>query len=103
MEGECPTRGYIGKQLAKAFKAAMLWAAVALGIIVLYTYRGELRDVYQRVMAELMPGVQSFEIKDPTHWSAKVCASSSSRVPNRYTVTGFFSRSFETKAIFSSV
>ena len=23
-------------------------------------------------MAELMPGVQSFEIKDPTHWSAKV-------------------------------
>ena len=23
-------------------------------------------------MAELMPGVQSFEIQDPTHWSAKV-------------------------------
>jgi carbon monoxide dehydrogenase subunit G len=23
-------------------------------------------------MAELMPGVQSFEIHDPTHWSAKV-------------------------------
>ncbi len=44
------------KQFAQALKAAMLWMAIALGLVVLYTYRGELRDVYQRVMAELLPG-----------------------------------------------
>jgi aspartyl protease family protein len=44
------------KQLAQALKAAMLWAAIALGLVVLYTYRADMRDVYQRVMAELVPG-----------------------------------------------
>lgn len=44
------------KQLAQAFKAATLWLTIALGLFVFYTYRVELRDVYQRVMAELVPG-----------------------------------------------
>ena len=44
------------KQFAQALKAALLWAAIGLVLIVGYTYRAELRDVYQRVMAELVPG-----------------------------------------------
>ncbi len=44
------------KQFAQALRAMMLWVAIALGLLVIYTYRGEFRDVYQRVMAELVPG-----------------------------------------------
>ena len=44
------------KQFAQALKAALIWVAIALGLIVIYTYRAEFRDVYQRVMAELIPG-----------------------------------------------
>jgi aspartyl protease family protein len=44
------------KQFAQALKATMLWVAIALGLLVIYTYRGEFRDVYQRIMAELVPG-----------------------------------------------
>jgi aspartyl protease family protein len=44
------------KQFAQALKAALLWVAIGLVLIVGYTYRAELRDVSERVMAELMPG-----------------------------------------------
>jgi aspartyl protease family protein len=37
-------------------RAAALWVAIGLGLIVLYTYRPEFHDAYQRVMAELVPG-----------------------------------------------
>ncbi len=44
------------KQISKALKAAALWAAIGLALLVGYTYRAELRTVRDRVMAELMPG-----------------------------------------------
>jgi len=44
------------KQFAQAVKASVLWVTIALGLMVLYTYRAELRSVSERVMAELIPG-----------------------------------------------
>jgi aspartyl protease family protein len=43
------------KQFAQALKAALIWVAIGLVLIVGYSYRAELRDVFERVMAELMP------------------------------------------------
>jgi aspartyl protease family protein len=40
----------------KAFQAIIFWVVVALVLALGYTYRFELRTVYERVMAELMPG-----------------------------------------------
>jgi aspartyl protease family protein len=40
----------------RALEAALLWAVIALLLAVGYTYRFELRDVADRVMAELVPG-----------------------------------------------
>ena len=37
-------------------KAAMIWVVIALALVVGYTYRADLRGVYERVMAELVPG-----------------------------------------------
>jgi aspartyl protease family protein len=44
------------RRLAQAFNAAIIWIAIGFGLIVAYTYRAELRDVYERVLAELIPG-----------------------------------------------
>jgi aspartyl protease family protein len=44
------------ERFAQALQALLLWAAIALVLVVGYTYRGELRDIWQRVLAELMPG-----------------------------------------------
>lgn len=44
------------ESFTKALQAALLWVVVALLLTVGYTYRFELRSVYDRVMAELMPG-----------------------------------------------
>jgi aspartyl protease family protein len=44
------------KRLAQALTAAMLWVVLALILVVGYSYRFELRDVADRVMAELVPG-----------------------------------------------
>ncbi len=44
------------ERLAQALLAAVLWVALALVLVVGYTYRFELRDVADRVMAELVPG-----------------------------------------------
>ena len=44
------------RQLAQALKAAAIWVAIGLALIVGYSYRSGLNDVYQRVMAELVPG-----------------------------------------------
>ena len=41
---------------AQALESALLWVVVALLLVLGYTYRFELRDVGDRVMAELMPG-----------------------------------------------
>ena len=44
------------ERLSKALEAAMFWAVVGLLLVVGYTYRFELREVTDRVIAELMPG-----------------------------------------------
>lgn len=44
------------EKLSKALEATMFWAVVGLLLVVGYTYRFELREVTDRVIAELMPG-----------------------------------------------
>lgn len=44
------------RQLGQALRMALLWLAIVLGLVLLYTYRTDLRDVADRVMAELVPG-----------------------------------------------
>jgi aspartyl protease family protein len=44
------------ERLALALTAALLWVVLALILVVGYSYRFELRDVGERVMAELVPG-----------------------------------------------
>lgn len=44
------------ERLSKALEALMFWAVVGLLLVVGYTYRFELRDAADRVIAELMPG-----------------------------------------------
>ena len=41
---------------AKAVQAALFWVVVALVLVAGYTYRFELREVSDRVLAELIPG-----------------------------------------------
>jgi aspartyl protease family protein len=44
------------ERLSKALEAMMFWAVVGLLLVVGYTYRFELREAADRVIAELMPG-----------------------------------------------
>jgi aspartyl protease family protein len=44
------------ERFAQALTAALLWVILALILVVAYSYRFELRDVADRVMAELAPG-----------------------------------------------
>ena len=44
------------ERLALALTAALLWVVLALILVVGYSYRFELRDVGDRVLAELVPG-----------------------------------------------
>jgi aspartyl protease family protein len=44
------------ERLSQALEAMLFWAVVGLLLVVGYTYRFELRDVADRVVAELMPG-----------------------------------------------
>jgi aspartyl protease family protein len=43
-------------RFAQAVTAALLWIAIGLVLLVGYTYRFELREVGDRVLAEIMPG-----------------------------------------------
>jgi len=43
-------------RLTQAVKAGLLWIAIGLALLVGYTYRFELREVVDRVMAEVVPG-----------------------------------------------
>ncbi len=43
-------------RFVQALAAALLWVVLALVLVVGYSYRYELRDVADRVMAELVPG-----------------------------------------------
>lgn len=44
------------ERISQALKAALFWALVAGILVVGYTYRADLRDVADRVLAELVPG-----------------------------------------------
>src|SRR5262245_29920412 len=44
------------ERIAEAFQAAMFWVVIGLLLAVAYTYRNDLRDVGERVLAELVPG-----------------------------------------------
>lgn len=43
-------------RIAEAFQAALFWVVIGLLLAVGYTYRYDLRDISERVMAELLPG-----------------------------------------------
>lgn len=43
-------------RFSQALESALLWVVVALLLVLGYTYRFELRDVSDRVLAELIPG-----------------------------------------------
>ena len=44
------------ERLSKALEVTLFWAVVGLLLVIGYSYRFELRDVADRVLAELMPG-----------------------------------------------
>ncbi len=44
------------ERISKAILAALIWTAVALILLIGYAYRLELREVSDRVLAELVPG-----------------------------------------------
>jgi aspartyl protease family protein len=44
------------ERLSKAIEAALFWVAVGLMLVVGYSYRFELRDVGDRIIAEIVPG-----------------------------------------------
>lgn len=44
------------ERLSQALEAILFWAVIGLLLVVGYSYRFELRDVADRVIAELMPG-----------------------------------------------
>jgi len=44
------------ERLSKAIEALLFWAVLGLLLVVGYSYRFELRDVAERVIAELVPG-----------------------------------------------
>lgn len=44
------------EKLSRALEAMLFWAVIGLLLVVGYTYRFELRDVTDRVVAELLPG-----------------------------------------------
>lgn len=47
---------FFRENFMQAVQAALLWVVAGLLLVVGYTYRFELRDVSERVLAELMPG-----------------------------------------------
>ncbi|MGA8970911.1 MAG: TIGR02281 family clan AA aspartic protease, partial [Pseudolabrys sp.] len=44
------------ERLSKAIEASLFWAVIGLLLVVGYSYRFELREVADRVVAELIPG-----------------------------------------------
>jgi aspartyl protease family protein len=47
---------FFRERLSQAIEAAMVWAVIALLLLLGYTYRFELQDVTERVLTELVPG-----------------------------------------------
>ena len=44
------------ERFAHAVQSALIWVVLALLLVLGYTYRFDLRDTYEKVMAELVPG-----------------------------------------------
>jgi aspartyl protease family protein len=44
------------ERLSQALEAALFWVLVGFALVFAYTYRGDLREVGERITAELMPG-----------------------------------------------
>jgi aspartyl protease family protein len=44
------------KRIAQAIEAALFWVVVGVVLVFCYTYRVELRDISERMLAELIPG-----------------------------------------------
>lgn len=44
------------RQFGQALRMAAIWLGIVIALMLLYTYRGELREASSRVMAELVPG-----------------------------------------------
>ena len=44
------------QRFSHALQSAVVWALITLALVLAYTYRYELRDVSDRVLAELIPG-----------------------------------------------
>src|SRR5258708_3786704 len=44
------------ERLTQALSAALIWIVIGLTLAVGYTYRFDLRDISERVLAELVPG-----------------------------------------------
>jgi aspartyl protease family protein len=44
------------ENIARALRIVLIWVVIALALALGYTYRFELRGVYERLMAELVPG-----------------------------------------------
>ena len=47
---------FFHERFSKALETILFWAVVGLLLVIAYSYRFELRDVADRVIAELMPG-----------------------------------------------
>ena len=47
---------FFRERLSQALEAALIWVVIAVLLAVGYTYRFELRDIGNRVLAELVPG-----------------------------------------------
>ena len=47
---------FFRENFLQAVQAAVFWVVVGLLLVVAYTYRFELKDVSERVLAELVPG-----------------------------------------------
>jgi aspartyl protease family protein len=43
-------------RFSEALTAALLWVVIALALVLAYTYRSEVREVGEHVLAELIPG-----------------------------------------------
>ena len=48
--------GLFRERFSQAIKSILIWLAIMLALAIGYTYRFELRDVADRVMAEFLPG-----------------------------------------------
>ena len=67
------------ERIAEAFQAAMFWVVIGLLLAVGYTYRHDLRDIGDRVLAELLPGRRRCRAAAPV----EIARGTARRIPGR--------------------